>query len=106
MLRWRSHSLWFTLPFLACACLSLLSSAGLAQSSGAHEAGQGSEPGLIGPVNHRAETLELAPQEGLFLYTDGINEAMNAADEQFDYARMEQVLEATPAGRRPGKDDG
>jgi len=58
MLRWRSHSLWFNLPFLVCAWLSLLSSAGLAQSSGAHEAGQGREPGLIGPVNHRAETQE------------------------------------------------
>jgi len=52
--------------------------------------------GLVGGVPYRAETLELAPQEGLFLYTDGINEAMNAADEQFDYARMEQVLRTAP----------
>ena len=61
MLRWRSHSLWVNLPVLVCAWLSLLSSVGLAQSSGAHEAGPGREAGLIGPVNHSTQPRERSP---------------------------------------------
>jgi hypothetical protein len=65
MLRWRSHSLWVNLPVLVCAWLSLLSSVGLAQSSGAHEAGPGREAGLIGPVNHSTQPRErsLMPED-------------------------------------------
>lgn len=58
MLRWCSHRLWFNLPLLVCAWLSLQSNAGLAQSSGAHEAGQEREAGLIGPMNHSTQPLE------------------------------------------------
>jgi phosphoserine phosphatase RsbU/P len=48
--------------------------------------------GVMDGLGYTVSELQLAPGDALFLYTDGINEAMNLADEQFDYARMEAVL--------------
>ena len=45
-------------------------------------------PGL--PYNEDAVTL--APGDTMFLYTDGITEAMNVEDEEFTEARLEAVL--------------
>lgn len=37
--------------------------------------------------------IQLEPGEALHLYTDGVNEAMDVDNQQFDYPRMEQVLQ-------------
>ena len=41
--------------------------------------------------------LRLGPEESLFLYTDGVTEAMDAAGEQFSDERLEALLRRTPA---------
>jgi sigma-B regulation protein RsbU (phosphoserine phosphatase) len=41
--------------------------------------------------------LRLGPEESLFLYTDGLTEAMDAAGEQFSDERLEALLRRTPA---------
>jgi len=41
---------------------------------------------------YEATTRTLAPNEGLFIFTDGITEAMNAAGELFSEERLEAVL--------------
>jgi sigma-B regulation protein RsbU (phosphoserine phosphatase) len=45
---------------------------------------------------YRTARVDLAPGEGLFLYTDGVTEAFNLADESFGEARLEAAL-ARPA---------
>jgi sigma-B regulation protein RsbU (phosphoserine phosphatase) len=41
--------------------------------------------------------LKLAPGDGLFVYTDGITEALNAANELFSEERLEQALKPLAA---------
>lgn len=53
--------------------------------------------GVMGGLGYTVSELQLEPGDAIFLYTDGVNEAMNLADEQFDYERMEQVLAAEHA---------
>jgi serine phosphatase RsbU (regulator of sigma subunit) len=48
--------------------------------------------GVMEGMPYSVSELQLARGDILFLYTDGVNEAMNRVDEQFDYARMEAVL--------------
>jgi phosphoserine phosphatase RsbU/P len=48
--------------------------------------------GVMDGLDYSVGELQLAPGDSLFLYTDGINEAMDLYNEQFDYARMETVL--------------
>jgi sigma-B regulation protein RsbU (phosphoserine phosphatase) len=43
---------------------------------------------------YRREQLLLEPGDSLFLYTDGVNEAMNAQEEAFSDDRLEQSLVA------------
>jgi len=43
---------------------------------------------------YRCDRMLLAPGESLFLYTDGVTEAMNLRDEQFSEARLAQELTA------------
>jgi sigma-B regulation protein RsbU (phosphoserine phosphatase) len=87
----------------------------LAYSNGGHNppfavrAGGGAErlPGRSLPVGTLAEAtyatadLSLRPGDVLFLYTDGVTEAMDATGDQFSTARLEQALEqgdrSTPA---------
>lgn len=38
------------------------------------------------------ESIQLQPGEGVYLYTDGVNEAMNPADEEFSQERLEALL--------------
>jgi sigma-B regulation protein RsbU (phosphoserine phosphatase) len=48
--------------------------------------------GVIPGIEYSSATMTLQPGETLFLYTDGVSEAMNAADEQFGEKRLETVL--------------
>ncbi|MES5484545.1 SpoIIE family protein phosphatase [Bradyrhizobium sp. INPA03-11B] len=48
--------------------------------------------GVEPSVAYRTAHAELAPGEGLFLYTDGVTEAVNAVDEPLGEARLEAAL--------------
>jgi serine phosphatase RsbU (regulator of sigma subunit)/pSer/pThr/pTyr-binding forkhead associated (FHA) protein len=48
--------------------------------------------GALGDYTHTPHRAELHPGEALFLYTDGITEAENAANEQFSPSRLEASL--------------
>ena len=48
--------------------------------------------GVVPGLPFNSASLTLRPGETLFLYTDGVSEAMNAADEQFGDSRLEAVL--------------
>jgi len=48
--------------------------------------------GVMPGMPYDSVTLTLQPGETLFLYTDGVSEAMNAAEEQFGEKRLEAVL--------------
>jgi phosphoserine phosphatase RsbU/P len=54
--------------------------------------------GVIPDAVYETGRLSLAPGETLYLFTDGVTEANNAADELFAEARLEAVLRET-AGR-------
>ena len=56
--------------------------------------------GVMEETLYRRETLLLEPGESLFLYTDGVTEAMNTADELFGDDRLRGELE-TLAGKGP-----
>jgi phosphoserine phosphatase RsbU/P len=47
---------------------------------------------------YAAERIQLAPGEGVYLFTDGVTEAANPREELFSEARLEDVLRGT--GRR------
>jgi sigma-B regulation protein RsbU (phosphoserine phosphatase) len=57
--------------------------------------------GLIEDANYETALCRIAPGESLVLYTDGVTEAMNRAEEFFGEDRLEQFLAA-----RPGADAG
>ncbi len=48
--------------------------------------------GVMEGMDYSSATLVLAPGETLFLFTDGVSEAMNPADEEFGEIRLEAVL--------------
>ena len=48
--------------------------------------------GVMGEMDYPTHRLQLRPGEGLFLYTDGVTEAMNQAEEMFSEDRLEEVL--------------
>jgi len=48
--------------------------------------------GIMKDVDYPTHRLQLRPGERLFLYTDGVTEAMNQAGEMFSEDRLEQVL--------------
>lgn len=50
--------------------------------------------GVAGDMSFTEQELDLAYDDALFLYTDGLNEAENAAHEQFGEDRLESVLHA------------
>jgi serine phosphatase RsbU (regulator of sigma subunit)/DNA-binding response OmpR family regulator len=60
---------------------------------------QGMLIGLVPDIEYGEAVVALAAGESLFLYTDGLSEAMNAADELFGHERIEHVL--TAAGDFP-----
>ena len=51
--------------------------------------------GIEAGAAYKATTLSLAPGEGLFLYTDGVSEAMNPDKQCFGEARLAACLEAS-----------
>jgi len=53
--------------------------------------------GMIEDVSYRRETLLLAPGDSLFLYTDGVTEAMNGEEEMFGDDRLLRELEKLAA---------
>ena len=53
--------------------------------------------GVMPDLDYDERSVALAPGDTLFLYTDGISEAMNRAGESFDEARLESTLAMTPA---------
>ena len=61
-------------------------------------------PGLVMGVNEEFEfetgSVRLEPGDGVFLFTDGVTEAIDAKNELFSEARLESYL-GTAAGRTP-----
>ncbi len=57
-----------------------------------------SRPGLVlagmEGVRYRAGEMQLAPEDTIFLYTDGVTEATNAAEELYGEARLNRSLDA------------
>ncbi len=63
--------------------------------------------GIMDMVQYKTETLQLEPGGGLFLYTDGVTEAMNPEDELYSDPRLHEVLAKTEeevAGEAPSKE--
>ncbi len=50
--------------------------------------------GMIPNVAYELEMRQLLPGDWIFLFTDGINEAMNINEEEFTDARIEEILRA------------
>jgi len=55
--------------------------------------------GVVPGMKFRAERLMLAPGDMLFLYTDGVTEAMNQKRDQFTKEQLQQTLSEQPEGR-------
>jgi sigma-B regulation protein RsbU (phosphoserine phosphatase) len=53
---------------------------------------RGKALGIRPTFTYRSETLKLSPGDGLFLYTDGITEALNTAGEMFEDERLRETL--------------
>ena len=66
----------------------LLSAAGVAPLDGARNVALGAMPGLA----YRATTAQLAPGDALFLYTDGVTEALAGGDRFYGPARLQSTL--------------
>jgi sigma-B regulation protein RsbU (phosphoserine phosphatase) len=62
------------------------------------EAPHGLILGVRPDAAYAAERIQLAPGEGVYLFTDGVTEAANPREELFSEARLEDVLRGT--GRR------
>jgi serine phosphatase RsbU (regulator of sigma subunit) len=58
--------------------------------------------GAIDPASFENERMTIEPGDTFFMYTDGVNEAMNVAHEQYDYPRLKAALsrmrESDPRG--------
>jgi len=60
--------------------------------------GAGGAPlGILGGIQFGQETKTLEPRDLVVLFTAGIIEAMNAADEQYGYERFEEIVRAGPS---------
>ena len=47
-------------------------------------------------IQYQRQSVQLQPGDTLFLYTDGVTEAMNSAKELYDEARLKNILNAAP----------
>ena len=56
---------------------------------------KGSALGLIVGKPYQEATLQLNPGDTLYMYTDGVNEAMNGSGEEFGNDRMMDTLRGT-----------
>jgi len=61
------------------------------------EGARGKPLGIRPSFTYRTESCQLAPGDGVFLYTDGITEALNAANELFSEGRLEDALRTLSA---------
>jgi sigma-B regulation protein RsbU (phosphoserine phosphatase) len=50
--------------------------------------------GLMADVPYEQETIRLAPRDKIVMFTDGVTEAMNEKEEQFEEARLEALLQS------------
>jgi sigma-B regulation protein RsbU (phosphoserine phosphatase) len=53
--------------------------------------------GIRSNFTYQSRSLKLAPGDGLFVYTDGITEALNPASELFSEERLEEALRSLAA---------
>jgi sigma-B regulation protein RsbU (phosphoserine phosphatase) len=58
--------------------------------------------GVLEDAPYRCESLRLEAGDSIFLYTDGVTEAMNPAEELFGDQRLQEALESL-AGKSPGE---
>lgn len=58
---------------------------------------RGKPLGIRATFTYQTDTLKLAPGDGLFVYTDGITEALNAGGELFSDERLEAALHSLTA---------
>jgi sigma-B regulation protein RsbU (phosphoserine phosphatase) len=58
---------------------------------------RGTALGIRPGITYQTESLGLEPGDGLFLYTDGITEALNVSKELFSEERLEDTLRALTA---------
>ncbi len=58
---------------------------------------RGKPLGIRPTFTYQTASLKLEPGDGLFVYTDGITEALNTADELFSDERLEEVLRSLTA---------
>jgi sigma-B regulation protein RsbU (phosphoserine phosphatase) len=57
--------------------------------------------GVIDGLDYEQDTFDLLPGDTVFLYSDGVSEAMNRDGEEFGLERMAQVLADNPASGDP-----
>ncbi|MBQ7678345.1 MAG: SpoIIE family protein phosphatase [Butyrivibrio sp.] len=57
--------------------------------------------GLIEDTEYRNEYFQLAPGDGIFIYTDGVPEATAADESMFSEERLAEVLRESPATESP-----
>ncbi|HSE02133.1 MAG TPA: SpoIIE family protein phosphatase [Burkholderiales bacterium] len=58
---------------------------------------RGKPLGIRPTFTYRSESRRFAPGDGLFVYTDGITEALNTANELFSEVRLEETLRSLTA---------
>jgi len=59
-----------------------------------YEGGEGTVLGVMNGMEFGQETIEMAPGDFLYMYTDGVTEAFNNTREQFSEERLEACLRA------------
>ncbi|HYA18279.1 MAG TPA: SpoIIE family protein phosphatase [Bryobacteraceae bacterium] len=68
----------------------------LVRANGEHELVKGGGPviGLLPSIDYKEHRLQLEPGDLLVIYSDGVTEAVNAANEQFGVARLADIVAA------------
>jgi sigma-B regulation protein RsbU (phosphoserine phosphatase) len=61
--------------------------------------------GVLDDIELEEERIDVAPGDVLVFYTDGVTEAMNAADEEFGMGRFQAAVEAVAADPGAGAND-
>ena len=54
--------------------------------------------GVMEEIEFESATFNVSQGDSFFLYTDGVNEAMNEADEEYSYERLEDYLKENSTG--------
>ena len=54
--------------------------------------------GVMEEMEFESATFTVSKGDSIFLYTDGVNEAMNEADEEYSYERLEDYLKENSTG--------